>query len=80
MEVPIDPTTSPTTYKDFLNHVLSKLGLANPKAPMERLEAVTANRMQPPLVNNTEHRSEVPELDNHGQPTWPGPWPKYPAV
>ena len=46
----------------------------------ERLEAVTANRMQPPLVNNTEHRSEVPELDNHGQPTWPGPWPKYPAV
>ena len=46
----------------------------------ERLEAVTANRMQPPLANNTEYCSEDPELANHGQPTWPGPWPKYPAV
>ena len=46
----------------------------------ERLEAMTSHRMQLPLANNTEYCSEEPELANHGQPTWPGAWPKYPAV
>ena len=46
----------------------------------ERLEAKTSHRMQLPLANNTEYCSEEPELANHGQPTWPGAWPKYPAV
>jgi hypothetical protein len=58
-----------STLQDRLEHL-----------EQERLEAVTANRMQPPLANNTEYCSEDPELANHGQPTWPGPWPKYPAV
>ena len=58
-----------STLQDRLEHL-----------EQERLEAVTSNRMQPPLANNTEHGSEDPELAIHGQPTWPGPWPKYPAV
>ena len=58
-----------STLQDRLEHL-----------EQERLEAVTSNRMQPPLANNTEYCSEDPELANHGQPTWPGAWPKYPAV
>ena len=62
-------------FDESINRLTNEMHLEQ-----ERLEAVTANRMQPPLANNTEHCSEDPELANHGQPTWPGPWPKYPAV
>ena len=58
-----------STLQDRLEHL-----------EQERLEMVTSSRMQPPLPINTEHGSEDPELAVHGQPTWPGPWPKYPAV
>ena len=58
-----------STLQDRLEHL-----------EQERLEMVTSNRMQLPRANNTAHGSEDPELANHGQPTWPGPWPKYPAV
>ena len=62
-------STEMSTLQDRLDHL-----------EQERLEAVTSHRMQSPLANNTEYCSEDPELANHGQPTWPGPWPKYPAV
>ena len=58
-----------STLQDRLEHL-----------EQERLEMVTSSRMQPSLPINTEHGSEDPELAVHGQPTWPGPWPKYPAV
>ena len=62
-------STEMSTLQDRLDHL-----------EQERLEAVTSHRMQLPLANNTEHCSEEPEHANHGQPTWPGAWPKYPAV
>ena len=59
-----------STLQDRLEHL-----------EQERLEMVTSSRMQPSLPINTEHGSEDPEpAAVHGQPTWPGPWPKYPAV
>ena len=62
-------STEMSTLQDRLDHL-----------EQERLEAMTSHRMQLPLANNTEYCSEEPELANHGQPTWPGAWPKYPAV
>ena len=62
-------STEMSTLQDRLDHL-----------EQERLEAKTSHRMQLPLANNTEYCSEEPELANHGQPTWPGAWPKYPAV
>ena len=58
-----------STLQDRLEHL-----------EQERLEMVTSNRMQLPLANNTEFGTEDPEPAINGQPTWPGPWPKYPAV
>ena len=62
-------STEMSTLQDRLDHL-----------EQERLEAVTSHRMQSPLANNTGHCTAEPEHANHGQPTWSGAWPKYPAV
>ena len=62
-------STEMSTLQDRLDHL-----------EQERLEAVTSHRMQSPLANNTEHCTAESEHVNHGQPTWSGAWPKYPAV
>ena len=62
-------STEMSTLQDRLDHL-----------EQERLEAVTSHRMQSPLANNTEHCTAESEHANHGQPTWAGAWPKYPAV
>ena len=62
-------STEMSTLQDRLDHL-----------EQERLEAVTSHRMQSPLANNTEHCTAESEHANHGQPTWSGAWPKYPAV
>ena len=58
-----------STLQDRLEHL-----------EQERLEAVTSHRMQPPLATKTEHCTAESEDRNHGQSTWSGAWPKYPAV
>ena len=62
-------STEMSTLQDRLDHL-----------EQERLEAVTSHRMQSPLATKTEHCTVESEHPNHGQPTWSGAWPKYPAV